>query len=49
MEIRKVIRRRIRLQEGGVDFRGDLNAVIAANVGRTEPAAEKPTDKKEPR
>jgi hypothetical protein len=50
MEIRKVIQRRIRLREGGVDLRGDVNAVISANVGpRSEPAAEKPTDKKEPR
>jgi hypothetical protein len=44
MEIRKVIQRRIRLQDGGVDFRGDLNAAISANVGRPGPPAEKPDD-----
>jgi hypothetical protein len=30
----KIIRRRIRQQGGGVDLAGDVNAVVAANVGR---------------
>ena len=33
MQIRKVIQRRIRRSGQGVDFAGDLNAAIAANVG----------------
>jgi hypothetical protein len=41
MDIHKIIQRRIRLREGGVDLSGDLNVVISANVGpRSEPAAE---------
>ena len=33
MQIRKVIQRRIRRRGGGVDFAGDVNAVVSANVG----------------
>jgi hypothetical protein len=33
MRFRKVIQRRIRRKKGGVDFVGDINAAIAANVG----------------
>ena len=33
MNIRKVIQRRIRHRSQGVDFVGDVNAVISANVG----------------
>ena len=53
MQIRKVIKRRIRHRSGGVDLAGDVNAVISANVGgvskRTEGGAtrsktEKKTD-----
>jgi hypothetical protein len=32
MQIRKIIQRRIRRRGNGVDFVGDVNAVIAANV-----------------
>jgi hypothetical protein len=32
VNIRKVIRRRIRHHAEGVDFAGDINAVVAANV-----------------
>ncbi|GAC1344400.1 MAG: hypothetical protein NVSMB29_17990 [Candidatus Dormibacteria bacterium] len=35
MRVEKVIRRRVRSTEGSVQFAGDLNAVIAANVGET--------------
>jgi hypothetical protein len=33
MQLRKVIRRRIHRAFGGVDLQGDVNAVVAANVG----------------
>jgi hypothetical protein len=33
VNIRKVINKRIRRTGGGVDVAGDINAVIAANVG----------------
>jgi hypothetical protein len=33
MQIRKVIQRRIRRNAEGVDFLGDVNAAISANVG----------------
>jgi hypothetical protein len=33
MQIRKVIQRRIRRTSEGVDFAGDVNAAISANVG----------------
>jgi hypothetical protein len=33
MQIRKLIQRRIRRSLGGVDFQGDVNAAVAANVG----------------
>lgn len=33
MNFRKVIERRIRHRTGGVDVAGDVNAVVAANVG----------------
>ena len=33
VQIRKVIQRRIRRSTKGVDFAGDLNAAISANVG----------------
>ena len=33
MRIRKLINRRIRKHTDGVDFVGDVNAAIAANVG----------------
>jgi hypothetical protein len=54
MNIQKIIQRRIRLREGGVDLSGDVNAVISANVGkRSEPAAEahstRTTERKESR
>jgi hypothetical protein len=32
MKIRKIIRKRIRHNKGGVQVAGDINAVIAANV-----------------
>jgi hypothetical protein len=40
MQIRKVIQRRIRKSTGSVDFVGDVNAVISANVNR----GHRPTD-----
>ena len=33
MQLRKVIRRRVRKSGNGVQFQGDLNAAVAANVG----------------
>ncbi len=33
MNVRHLIQRRIRRKTGGVDVQGDVNAVIAANVG----------------
>ncbi len=33
MNLRKVIQRRIRGRASGVDVEGDVNAVVAANVG----------------
>lgn len=33
MQIRKIIKRRIRHSSNGVDFVGDVNAAIAGNVG----------------
>jgi hypothetical protein len=33
MRVAEIIRRRIRKHSDGVDFAGDVNAVIAANVG----------------
>ena len=33
MQFKKLIQRRIRKQGDGVDFVGDVNAAIAANVG----------------
>jgi hypothetical protein len=33
MQLRKLIQRRIRTTVDGVEFQGDLNAVVAANVG----------------
>jgi hypothetical protein len=33
MQIKKLIQRRIRKHGDGVDFVGDVNAAIAANVG----------------
>jgi hypothetical protein len=33
MQIRKIIRRRIRRNANGVDLVGDVNAAISANVG----------------
>jgi hypothetical protein len=33
MRFVKLIQRRIRRSEGGVDVKGDVNAAIAANVG----------------
>jgi hypothetical protein len=33
MQIRKLIKRRIRRSGNGVDFVGDVNAAISANVG----------------
>ena len=33
MQVRKIIRRRLRSRGGGVDLAADLNAAIAANVG----------------
>jgi hypothetical protein len=33
MRVAEIIRRRIRSKSGGVDFAGDVNAAIAANVG----------------
>ncbi len=33
MRVAKIIRRRIRKQTKGVDFVGDVNAAVAANVG----------------
>jgi hypothetical protein len=33
MQIHKVLRRRIRAAIDGVDYSGDVNAAIAANVG----------------
>jgi hypothetical protein len=38
MQIRKVIQRRIRRSGQGVDFAGDLNAAISANVGERSKA-----------
>jgi hypothetical protein len=37
MRLAKVIQRRIRKTAGGVEYSGDVNAAIAANVG--EPSA----------
>ena len=37
--IRKVIRRRIRVNRGGVQAVGDVNAVVAANVSRGNSSA----------
>jgi hypothetical protein len=34
VNIAKIVRRRIRGRAGGVDLDGDVNAVVAANVGR---------------
>jgi hypothetical protein len=42
MEIRKVIRRRIRKSGGGVDLASDVNAVISANVNRGHSARATP-------
>jgi hypothetical protein len=33
MRLQKIIQRRIRAAIGGVDFNGDVNAAVAANVG----------------
>jgi hypothetical protein len=33
MQIRKIIKRRIRRSANGVDFIGDVNAAISGNVG----------------
>ena len=33
MKVRKIIKRRIHKAFGGVDFEGDVNAAVAANVG----------------
>jgi hypothetical protein len=33
MRVAEIIRRRLRSRSEGVDFAGDVNAVIAANVG----------------
>jgi hypothetical protein len=33
MQIQKIIQRRIRRRSDGVDFVGDVNAAISANVG----------------
>jgi hypothetical protein len=33
MQLRKIIQRRIRKSTNGVDYVGDVNATIAANVG----------------
>jgi hypothetical protein len=33
MNLRHIIQRRIRRKSGGVDVQGDVNAVVAANVG----------------
>jgi hypothetical protein len=33
MRVAEIIRRRIRARSEGVDFAGDVNAAIAANVG----------------
>jgi hypothetical protein len=33
MSLRHLIRRRIRRKDGGVEVQGDVNAVVAANVG----------------
>ncbi len=35
MKIRKVIRRRIRHQKGGINVAGDVNATIAADVNES--------------
>ena len=35
MNLREVISRRIRHKRGGVDVQGDINAVVAANVGES--------------
>lgn len=32
MNVRKIIRRRIRQRSDGIDLAGDVNAVVAANV-----------------
>jgi hypothetical protein len=37
MEIRKVIRRKIRHRNRGVDVAADINVVAAANLGRPRP------------
>ena len=38
MSLRQVIARQIRRRDPGVDFVGDVNAVIAANVGERGPS-----------
>jgi hypothetical protein len=35
IHVRKVIRKRIRRKEGGVDLAADIDAVIATNVGES--------------
>jgi hypothetical protein len=40
VKLRKVIQRRIRRSASGVDFAGDLNAAISANVGERSAIAE---------
>ena len=40
MSVRRVIRKRIRRHEDGLDLAMDLNADIVVNVGRTPPDSE---------
>jgi hypothetical protein len=35
MQIRKIIQRRLRHSSEGLDFAGDINAAISANVGES--------------
>jgi hypothetical protein len=34
MQLRKIISKRIRRDEGGIQVAGDVNAVVSANVGQ---------------
>jgi hypothetical protein len=59
MQLRKIIQRRLRHRSEGVDFVGDINAAISANVGErsstshvsshSRVSAQTGTDKEEPK
>ena len=46
MNVRRVIRKRIRRHEDGLDLAMDLNADIVVNVGRSTPEAD---DERQPK